>query len=303
MQNHEVHKQTPFAFHKDSSIRFDNIKPAKGLQNIRSLFEKRMIKEPESAVLDAINTYGYLNAFLIRLLVEQRMECTQSFCKELLAKMVKLGLLCRFRIVYNDIDKKEHASSYIYTFSERGRKLFGRQKESMEEIDSLDVLTTLAFNQFYIMTKHTYRDALTNAVYCNKNDVMPYDGRIQFLSNGKAVRLDVLTIRQNEQWEKEFLKKLKKQITYTATKSSAVLVLCETELQALSAERARKSVKELNEIEICYLCDFSTCSGKPTLEQLIRVNAESDYSSYEVCVLPVDGTIRPTESMSKEDSI
>lgn len=281
-------KQSPFAYHENSTIRYDIIKPTKGIQSIRNLFERRLINDKDAAILECISTYGYLNAHLIRNILSQQMECNETFCKEHLAKLVKCDLLVRMRIVYKDIYARTHESPYFYSLSERGRKLFGSKNEGAETHSALDILKTMAFNQFYIKIKNCYKSTMINAAYCMKNSALPYDGRLFFDSRGKKISMNVITIRQQEGWQKEYLDKLRTQKLRSGTGCSAILVLCETELQALEAEKSRKSVKELAEEEVCYMCDHSTFSDKPALEQLIKVRPENNYSAYDICEIMVD---------------
>lgn len=284
-------KPSPFAFHGNEKIKYETTQTKKSV-SIRSMFERRMLLDVDGKILHFIERYTYLNAFLIRNLLAAEMECKPEFCRERLKHLVKLGLLTRFRISHEDRFGKAHASSYFYMFSEKGRSLYlkeNRRKEETAEPDACDVLRHTAFNQLYIMLYLIYGPSCVNQVYRYGN--MAYDGQVQFKSMGNSTSFHILSLRTNETWKEEFIARLLEgQKQKMPCKS--LMVLCETELQSLEAERLRKTVAEVSKLNICYLCDHATNSPDGIFSHLIMVRPENNYTSYDICSLPIDGPRR-----------
>lgn len=285
-------KPSPFAYHGDDEIKYD-VMTAKKPISIRNMFERRMLLDADAKILHFIERYQYLNAYLIRNLLAAEMQCTPVFCRERLNHLVKIGLLSRFRIIHNDKFGKKHASSYFYSFSEKGRGLYlkeGRKKEQAADIpEAGEVLRHAAFNQLYIMLHLIYGPGCVNQVYRYGNKA--YDGKVQFASMGKNTSFHILSLRTKEGWKENYVERLMESQRQKLPCTSFI-VLCETELQALEAERYRKTVPEVTQIGICYLCDHATNSPDGIFSHLIMVNPENNYSSYNICSVPIDGQRR-----------
>lgn len=292
------YKQTPFACHKDDITRYDAVKPNTTVQNIRSLFERRMLSDKDTQLLDAFRKYTYLNSYLVLKIMEQTMLCNSNYVKNMLQKLLRCGLITRFRVHHTDSYGKQHASSYIYCFSERGRKLFGI-KNMEQEIPprSKTVYSYLAFNQFYLAMIRNYAASLNNYVYCIGHPA--YDGKVQLSSSGIKITMHIMVIRQAEGWKENMISRLRWQKNSTAC--HMILILCETELQALEAENLRKKEKELESYTVCYLCDQATKSETYIFDHLIRVDSEKG-KNYEICSIPVDNTLKLTECDSTATS-
>ena len=283
-------KPSPFAHHGDEVIKYDVVQKSKTL-SIRNMFERRLLLDVDGKIMYYIDKYTYLNAYLIRNLLASEMECKPEFCRERLNHLVKLGLLSRFRITHGDKFGKTHASSYFYSFSEKGRSLYRKEKKraDAELPDAGDVLRQVAFNQLYIMLYLIYGPSCVNQVYRYGNKA--YDGQVQFSSMGRNTSFHIMSLRTNEQWKETYVSRLlegqKQKIP-----CKAYIVLCETELQALEAERYRKSVADVSKLNICYLCDHATNSPDGIFSHLIMVKPENNYSSYDICSIPIDGSRR-----------
>lgn len=288
-------KPSPFAFHGNEKIKYDVV-PASKTISIRNMFERRLLLDADGKILHFIEKYTYLNAYLIRNLLAAEMECKDTFCRERLNHLVKLGMLSRFRITHEDRFGITHASSYFYTFSEKGRGLYLKEKHRKKENEVMpspdDVLRHTAFNQLYIMLYLIYGPSCVNQVYRYGNKA--YDGQVQFTSMGKSASFHVLSLRTNDNWKETYIARLlESQKQKIPCKS--FIVLCETELQTLEAEKYRKTVQEVAKLNICYLCDHSTNSSDGIFSHLIMVKPENNYSSYDICSLPIDGSRRGIE--------
>ena len=284
-------KPSPFAYHGNDEIIYEPIKNAK-VNSLRALFEQRMLLNADGRILYYIDTYTYLNAFLIRSLLSLEMECTPEFCKNRLNHLVKLGLLTRFRTVHTDGFKKKHGSVYFYQFTQKGRSLFAKNnaaktKEIEETPNAADVLRQIAFNQLYIMLHVIYGPSVNKLYHYGKTY---YDGQVQFTSNGKKATFYVITLRANciEDWKEQYNARLFESQKQKISPKSFI-VLCETELQALEAERYRKCVADLTHLNICYLCDHASNSSDGAFSKLIVVKPENNYTEYDICSVPIDG--------------
>lgn len=297
MEEKLIIKPSPFAYHGNEKIKYDVVSISKTV-SIRNMFERRMLLDIDGKILHFIERYTYLNAYLIRNLLAAEMECKPSFCRERLNHLVKLGLLSRFRITHEDRFGKTHASSYFYSFSEKGRGLYLKENhKGSEDIvpEPGEILRHAAFNQLYIMLHLVYGPNCVNQVYRYGNNA--YDGQVQFTSLGKSASFHIMSLRTNENWKELYVSRLLESLKQRIPCKSFI-VLCETELQALEAEKYRKTVAEVSKQNICYLCDHSTNSADGIFSHLIMVKPENNYSSYDICSIPIDGSRRgiPTDA-------
>jgi len=285
-------KPSPFLYHGNDEIVYEPMKNSK-VKSLRSLFEQRMLLKADGRILYYIDKYAYLNAYLIRSLLSLETECSPEFCKNRLNHLVKLGLLTRFRTMHSDSFGKKRGSVYFYQFTEKGRSLFAKtnvatSKEYEDVSDAGDVLRRVAYNQLHIMLYIVYGPNCVNQLYHYGKTY--YDGHVRFTSNGKEVSFHILTLRANctENWKELFNARLFESQRQKLPPKS-FLVLCETELQALEAEKYRKCIAELTGLNICYLCDYSTNSVEGVFSKLILVKPENNYSEYDICNIPIDG--------------
>lgn len=285
-------KPSPFAFHGNDQVIYEQAAQTK-LSSIRNLFEQRMLTNADGRILYYIDKYTYLNAYLIRSLLAKEMECQPSFCRDRLSHLYKIGLLCRFRIEHKDAFGKAHRTPYFYAFSQRGRSLYTKaeeKKSSQERIpEAGEILRQVAYNQLHIMLDLIYGPNCLNQIYRYGSSV--YDGQVSFSSLGKKITFNILTLRTNESWKTDFAEKLKKSQTQKVPCSN-FLVLCENELQALEIEKYRRTIAEIATLNICYLSDYATNQEDGIFSHLMIIKPEKNYSSYDICSVPIDGAKR-----------
>jgi len=296
-------KPSPFAYHGNDEIAYEPVKNSK-IKSLRALFEQRMLLNADGRILYYIDAYTYLNAFLIRSLLSLEMECSPEFCKNRLNHLVKIGLLTRFRIMHTDSFGKRRGSVYFYQFTEKGRSLFSKNntskgKDEKETYDAGEILRQMAYNQLHIMLYIVYGPKCINQLYHYGKTY--YDGHVHFTSNGNDVSFHIMTLKPEcvENWKEQYNARL-----FESQKQKippkAFIVLCETELQALEAEKYRKCTAELSRLNICYLCDHATNSTDGAFSKLIQVKSENNYTEYDICSIPIDGQ-RTLLNISEEE--
>lgn len=284
-------KPSPFTYHGNDEIVYEPVKNSK-IKSLRALFEQRMLLNADGRIMYYIDKYTYLNAFLIRNLLTLEMECTQEFCKNRLNHLVKLGLITRFRSIHTDTFGKKHGSVYFYHFTQKGRALFAKtnavKSKEIDEIPDIgDVLRQIAYNQLHIMLHVVYGPSVNQLYHYGKTY---YDGQVNLTSSGKKASFCIITLRAEctENWKEQYNARLLESQNQKMP-PKAFIVLCETELQALEAERYRKCSAELAQLSICYLCDHATNSIDGVFSKMILVKPENNYSEYDICSIPIDG--------------
>jgi len=145
----------------------------------------------------------------------------------------------------------------------------------------------VAYNQLHIMLHIIYGPSINQLYHYGKTY---YDGQIHFTSNGKKASFHILALRANctENWKELYNARLFESQKQKLPPKS-FMVLCETELQALEAERYRKCAAELTQLNVCYLCDHASNSSEGAFSKLIVVKPENNYSEYDICSIPIDG--------------
>lgn len=285
-------KHYPFRYHKDMKmVRFEP--KNKIIIDIKRLFSEHKITEEDTRILNMLCKYEYLNAFLIRILMEQTLStCNQNFINKRLSFLEANGLVQRFQFKYTDIDGKEHSTPFIYEAAYKTKKLFLKRVAVVPDLDIVTtILRRIAFNQFHIFFEKQMAGALKYSVahFNGKSD-----GTYRFFSQGKPTSFYVFSIRSEDNWNKTYLNRLRNLLEHMKTNSlscSGIIVICENEMQSLTAEQYRKSVAECSKAPVYYICDYAAVAEGHILSHLLHVRPDKNYTSYDVIHVPVDGKI------------
>ena len=285
-------KHYPFSYHKGMQlVRFEP--KNKMFTDIKRLFAEHKLTETDTIILNALCKYEYLNTFLIRTLLEQTLNpCTQSFINKRLSFLESKGLVQRFYFQYIDNDGKPHNTPFIYEATYRTKQLFLKK---VQVVPNLDIVTTIlrhiSFNQFHIFLEKQMAEVLKfSAAHFNDKS----DGTYRFLSHGKPASFYVFSIRSEDNWNKAFLNRLRSLLAYMKANNltcSGIIVICENEMQSLTAEQYRKSASECTNAPIYYICDYAAVAEGHILEHLIYVKPDKNYTSYDIIRVPIDGKI------------
>lgn len=288
-------KHYPFSYH--SGMKTIYYKPKKNIYiDIKRLFSNHELSEEDTLILHMLCKYKYLNAFLIRILLEENMTiCTQCFVSKRLLFLESRGLINRFQFCYNDVEDKEHKTPFVYEAAYKTKQLFLKKfPVSVEEsIDS--ILRRISYNQFHIFLEKQMSSALK--ISSPHFDGLS-DGTYSVLSQGNILSFYVFSIRNTENWCKSFHKRLKSLLEYLRDNSlsfSAIIIICENEMQSLAAEQYRKSVSSIKDASVYYVCDYAAVEEGFLLNHLIYVRPEKNFTSYDIIKVPVDGNIHPNE--------
>lgn len=283
----------PFVYREGIAAKYIARKRTAPFGNIRVMFEKQMLDETDTNILLHLQKYVYLNAYLIKTLLSRQLaECTTEFCNTHLKQLEKLGFVTRFQFLYTDKSNKEHSTPFVYTLTANARKIFPvKNDESFNTIMDIDcVQRRLSFNQFHIMLEGQYGSTLLYSSYLFGRE---YDGLYKVMSNGKPIIFYVFSIRQGEDWEKQYLRRIrgfKDYITESGVSYSGLIVICESEYQSLKAERCRYGDREIVSLDVYYVCDYAAVAEGALLQHIIQV--DSNNNSYDILRIPVDGAVK-----------
>lgn len=285
----------PFIFHKGINIRFTRKNTAGTIKDFRIMFEKNFLDEKDTTILLNLQKYIYLNAFLLRTLLNRQIECNAEFCNSRLKKLEKLGFVIRFQFYYSDENNMEHATPFVYCLSSSARKIFPIKEDKSFNDNMIDIdciQRRLSFNQFHIMLEKQYENALQYSSYIFSNE---YDGIYKMQSSGKPVIFYVISIRSTEGWGKKYLDKLRcfnNQVTIAKISYSGLIIICENEMQAIKAERSRSGDKEIKDLDIYYITDYAAVAEGSLLQHVIYVKPEDNFSNYDTLSINIDGPIK-----------
>lgn len=246
----------PFIYREGITVKYAKRKRSGAIANIRVMFEKQMLDETDTNILLHLQKYVFLNSFLLKTLLDRQMEeCTTTFCNSHLKQLENLGFVTRFQFFYTDKAGNERTTPFVYTLTANGRKIFPvKYDESFDTVMDIDcVQRRLSFNQFHIMLEGQYGSSLLYSSYLFGRE---YDGLYKVMSNGKPIIFYVFSIRQGEDWEKQYLKRIrgfKDYISDAGVSYSGLIVICENEYQSLRAERSRNGDKEISSLDVYYL--------------------------------------------------
>lgn len=288
-------KHYPFSYHQGMGI--VRCKPKKSItSDIKRLFSNHEVSEDDTLILHSLCKYKYLNAFLIRILLEQHMaSCNQNYVNKRLLFLESRGLINRLQFNYIDTCGKEHKTPYVFEAAYKTKQLFQKRVNVAPEEDLDCILRNISFNQFHIFLEKQLGNALRmSSPHFNSLS----DGAYSVFSNNKRISFYVFSIRSVENWQKTFLSRLDSLLEYLRNNSisfSAIIVICENEMQSLIAERYRMSVKDVKDAAVYYICDYAAVSEGDILSHLIYVHPEKDFSTYDIIRIPVDGNIHINE--------
>ena len=262
------------------------------ITDLKKLFSEHQLEESDTIILSVLSKYEYLNDFLIRVLLEQNhISCNQNFVTKKLAFLEARDLIRRFQLWYKDEEGKEHCTPFIYEASYKSKKFFLNHVTIKPEETVEAILRRLSYNQFHIFLSKQMAGALTfSSIHFDGKS----DGTYRFTSQGKIVTFYAFSQRLTDEWKTTYidrLKNFKQHMQQNGLTCSGVIVICENEMQSIQAEQYRKSVEECNNLPIYYICDYSAVKEGFLLGQLIHVNPDNNYSTYDIIKVPVDGNI------------
>lgn len=291
----------PFAYHKDMQIEY-HVPKHKLIMDIKKMFAEHFINQEDTIILDALARYEHLNAFLIYQIVSSSItSCNQSYITKRLHHLENYGLIKKFTFVYVEKDIK-HKTPFVYEISSRAKKIFAYTKNNnMAEYIVLEpdyILRQLSYNQFHIFLEKQLSATLLMLHY-QFNSIS--DGYFKVRINGKAASFYVFSIRNTNSsdidnyWLKAYRKRLsalQKYIKDNELHCAGIIVIVETEMQALSAEKSRMSDINCKDYDVYYIIDFAAVADGFLLQHLIHVLPEKNYSTYDILKIIPDGNIR-----------
>lgn len=293
-------KLSPFLYFDDMTY---TITQKKGILKAKFRKEKKTGAFPAiySDILFILQKYQYLNAYLLREAVLQKnfYSCDTIAFRKILKKMVSKGYLIQYEFHHKGEDGTVHGSPFIYTLSEAGERCViyegGTPIEIKKDFDLITVLNHLAFNQYYILFQkqfQTNKNIIIQEYYgsiCKKSKVQGYM-KIK-ISQQASIQLFVFSIRQSKDWNQQYLGHLRAIVSYLNKNTCScplVLTICETEQQAMKAEKYRSCCKELNELETYFVCDSSLLESETVFHRLIEVLPRNNFTTRKVIRLLIE---------------
>lgn len=282
------------------------------IRDIHNLIKKGIFTDKHYAIIRVLYDYTYLNAFLIREAVaietDNKIILTAASCRQILKSLVNEGVLLQYSFSHIDAEGKLKGSPFIYKLSPGGirymkghslnknkiLKLFDTiKKEDERPFSIVPTLNLLTMNQFHIMFMKSFRNKpyLYDVKYYKvfeirkKPIVFPGVYELKMPQFGCTLTLFVYSIRTNDGWAREhldMLRKIKDCTEYYNMSGIGVLVVCETEYQAMRAQRYKSCEAELKDLDVFYICDTSMVENENILSQLIEVLPDDNYTTRRI---------------------
>lgn len=266
----EQERVTPFSCHENDRIVFDKRK-----MEVKSMVKRLKVRQQDEIVIEALRKYTYLNAYMLGNILEWQMNFPRSAVKDLLSHLVSGKMISRFRIAYNDSRGIEHRSSFVYML--KSEALTAKRTE----LNSREVYSYLAFNQFFASVTKKYSNAFRSAAYWKgRNET---DGKLVFRSGQKLASMQLVTMRKQPEHEtkEKFL-----EISEGMEKQENLLIICESEPHAVELEKIRKQIKGLAQANTFYITDHVTAFSDEPFCNLLHFGPDS--SMYEIVSIPID---------------
>jgi hypothetical protein len=278
-----IRKTSMFCYRASNRIEYDTT-CNKSRLSAKSLFERGTLKSGDKAILDLLNSYTYLNAYMIRCLITGSEtggnERDRKPVQKMLKALMKSGLIRRFRIIYTDEFCVEYSTPFIYQLGSASTMNVRKDDKGTQEAPiptPLDVVSRLSLNQFLITVTLQY---MYKKIYIARNYGMKGSDAQVFLTltNNNGVGFNIISIRSDEKWRDTLNTRLASRLN-----SYPYLIICESEQAAMEIERFHKKCADISAVAAFYVCDYATISGDMVFEQIIAVNPIDNFSSYDVC--------------------
>ena len=308
-QDSMMSKTSPFVYNKGMQHTMTKKRDCT-LKEFLTLKQNGMFTEAHEAIMKALYAYSYLNSFLIKEAVSLETKGVINLdapaCRKLIKTLLNQGLLLQYSLIHEDENGKMQGSPYIYKLSASGLRIMDKgfkniifrlnifKPDDIPEIFSIaPVLSILAFNQFHItfMKQYNERPYFSGGLYFEKlNKGIRFPGRYQLhiQNTGGYLTLFVYSIRLNEDWQYGFLERLREVHTYVKQYSITgvgVIVICETERQAMDAQRYVSCDADFKDMELYFICDTTILENDDVLSQLIEVLPQENYTKRRIISL------------------
>lgn len=299
-------KTSPFVYNKEMIYTMHKSKES-SLESIRAMCRNGMLTELHYSILRALYMYTYLNAYLIRevLMSDKNIafEVSPTTGRKAIKTLVGRGLLLQYTFKHIDDKGNEQGSPYIYKLSASGERMVQREqgaflkflfprKQSVDNspFEIISVLKRLTINQFHIIFMNQYKDrkCLQSTDYYKVEYmglIFPAIYRIELPSVKATLSMFLISIRSNFGWQNEFLKDLRAMKDFIDEKGITgvgILVICETEYQAMEAARYKACDSTVKALEVFYICDYIIVSSDDVLSQLIEVLPKDNFTTRRI---------------------
>lgn len=318
-------KTSPFIYNKDMTYIMHKSKES-SLESIRTMCRNGMLTELHYSIMRALYMYTYLNAYLIRetLLSDKKaaFEVSPTSARKAIKTLVGRGLLIQYTFKHVDDKGNEQGSPYIYKLSASGERMVEREqggflkflyprKQTADNspFEIISVLKRLIINQFHITFMNQYKDrkCLYSADYYKieyQDFIFPAIYRIQLPSRKALLSMFLVAIRSNYGWQNEFLKDLRTLKDFIDEKvitGVGILVICETEYQAMEAARYKACDSTVKSLEVFFICDYIIVSNDDILSQLIEVLPKDNFTSRRIFSLSFESVTYKEDETITDD--
>lgn len=295
---------SPFTYYKGMYYRRTKIRSC-SIADIKRMIKQNDITQAHHLVIEGLNKFTYLNAFMIRCYLNYASKGTITIstvkCRKLLKGMVSKGLLQQYEFMHKDEEGKEQGSAFIYALSSGGLKYsiqanmsVTSKKGEREDVFSITkVLSMLAVNQFHILFESQYEpcgvvamSSIYKEVYKLANVASDY---LIWLPDHSMLNMYVMAVRVVPNWSEEYLQSIRRLDAYMQSrkyKTCFLLVICETEHQAMECERF-KCCNGLARVPVFYTTDASIVTYQDVFERLIQVEQEGNYGERTIFRLQI----------------
>lgn len=280
---------SPFLYRKNYKVEKARIRECSN-HVIRQLIRKQELEDVDIIILNGLLEYEFLSGFMLRQYIAYIEDNVKIMVRDAfrnrIKKLMNIGLVEQMELMRNE-DGVLKGSAFIYGLSKSGLRFLKfinpsiSPKHELPEFRIEQVLNLLVSNQFIIMMQRQYSNSISGKFM--GRDIEEQSGaRAVFkiwLPDQQQLNLFVFAVRDSEYYKEYFLSRLRKIVKYQQEKkeSYAVLVICESENQAMNCERYKSCDSQLVKMDVVYMTDTSGVSND-VLGRLIEVLPQQDYS-------------------------
>lgn len=289
-------KTSPFIYHANMNLNLQNDKVSCDHKEIERLRSKSILSMLDFEVMRILYNYQVLNRYNLEYILKTEISKNQgkisipSDLKRTLAKLTRLGLVCRYQFTWEN-DVSAGKSPCCYTVS-RG-VFYYFKKRSIEHSKQfflpteVELLNHLVLNQFYIRFCDDYGSRILSKFYWKKVKVQSYEYIIPCSFRlkhdampNKSLDVVLLPIRRNQDWEREMDIKLSSIQAYSERHPKLLyqplyIIICEDDLQMKEAYMSKEHNSSISELLSFYTSDIAAMDGN-LLEHLYSYHLEKN---------------------------
>lgn len=261
---------------------------------LKKLLRQQELTDVDVIILNGLLSYGYLGGYMLRnyiSCVEDSGELMKADAfRGRMRELVKMGLVCQIELT-RELSGKRVGSAFIYVLTSSGLRFLKLIDPALGNVPVADypmeqMLNELVVNQFMVMLQKQYGDSLAGCYYgltldssCGAQAMFDL-----WLPDHSRIRMFLFAVRDSEHYKGYYLKRLRKIQEYARKSGSleyTVLVICESEKQAMDCARYKGCDSQLADMELLYVTDTVGVSDN-VFGRMIEISSQRDYSTRKI---------------------